>query len=119
MKFQYRQGVFETNSSSTHCLILTDIDEFDSFRHGKIYFYRDSWDFITLDEARDIVRQWVIKYGSAEDKARTDEELSELFDDFGIEDYDKFGDGYEYFEQHATSPSGDQMVAFGYSGWGG
>lgn len=31
-------------------------------------------------------------------------------------DFDTYGEGYEWYEEHYTSPSGDKIVAFGYYG---
>ena len=42
MKRQVRQGVFETNSSSTHSLTICTENEYDKWKKGELLF--DYWD---------------------------------------------------------------------------
>ncbi len=52
---QIRNKAFETNSSSTHCLVLTGEsgDHFNSFIPDKISFGEFGWGYETLSSARD------------------------------------------------------------------
>lgn len=91
MKVQIRQKVFETNSSSVHSLVVCTKAEFEAFKRGELFY--DGWsDELVSSEEKD---HKVLNYGE--------------FQDYGYE-Y-----GETYYEQF-TTPSGDEMVAFGYYG---
>ena len=51
-----RQNVFETNSSSTHCMIIGTASDFEKWEDSEVYYY-DSWKdgkrFITKEEVID------------------------------------------------------------------
>lgn len=52
---QIRKNVFETNSSSTHCMVIGTASDFEKWENGEVYYY-DSWRndghrFITKEEA--------------------------------------------------------------------
>ena len=49
MKQQIRQGVFETNSSSTHALAILSDEEYQEYRDGQRLISRDG-EIITKDE---------------------------------------------------------------------
>ncbi len=93
MRTQIRRGVFETNSSSTHSLIVCTEEDFEAFQRGeKLLNWRD--DLVDVNE-RD-----------------SDDE-----DDFRT--YDQMGDYFDFYSKHFTTPSGDKMVAFGEYGYDG
>ena len=101
MKRQIRYGVFETNSSSVHSLMVCTKEEFVKFKNGELYF--DGWgdQFIDPQVAH-------AKYTDAEMK---DEEI--------FKDYKEWIDSKDWFDtflQNYTSPSGDELVMFGYYG---
>ena len=53
---QIRQNVFETNSSSTHCMVIGTASDFEKWEAGEVYYYdnwRDGKKFITKEEAID------------------------------------------------------------------
>ncbi len=91
MKAQIRPEVFETNSSSVHALTVCTKAEYAAFKNGELLY--DNWDdkLVSLEEKND--------------------------DTF---DYDEFQErGYEYggtYSHQFTTPSGDEMVVFGYYG---
>lgn len=91
MKVQIRPKVFETNSSSVHSLVICTKAEYDAFKNGEVRFNEWTEEFVPLTERRD-----------------------------GIYNYDEFQEyGYSYGEPYShqfTTPSGDEMVAFGYYG---
>lgn len=63
--YQIREGVFETNSSSTHSITFMSENEYDDWKNGDVYLNEvDSYDstseyvhkkFVTRDEATDIL----------------------------------------------------------------
>ena len=117
MKIQIRQGMFETNSSSTHSLIISTEDEFKKWVDGKVYLDRDSGIFVNEEQIIEWAKQcrWVDTDGK-DNEAILEEVLN---DEYRFYAYGDYGCDYEYFDQHFTSPSGDEMVAFGYFGYDG
>lgn len=91
MKVQIRPKVFETNSSSVHSLVVCTKAEFEAFKNGELLY-----------------NNWYDKLVSLEEK------------NDNTFDYDEFQErGYEYgktYSHQFTTPSGDEMVAFGYYG---
>lgn len=96
MKRQIRSGVFETNSSMTHALTICTEEEFEKWKNGEILYGRWEHDFKTPKEVN-ILNEW-----------EQEEYVS-------LEDYSDDCD-FEHYEEHFITPSGDNMVAFGYYG---
>lgn len=94
---QIRQNVFETNSSSTHSIVICTQEEFEKFVHGNLVY--DNWE------------RGLVPVPSAEDYDRR------------YSSYDELGDtGYgslDTYEEYFTTPSGDKMVVFGCYGYDG
>lgn len=94
MKFQIRKGLFETNSSTCHTLTICTEKEFEDFKKGKLFY--DRW--------RDQLTDEHFNYDT--------DELNMMYDD-----YEEYLEEWEdNFVQRFTTPSGDNMVAFGYYG---
>ena len=55
MKVQVRQGVFETNSSSTHSLSIISKEQFDLLEKGEVYINGDRLEIYTKEE---VDRRW-------------------------------------------------------------
>ena len=98
---QIRQGVFETNSSSTHALAICTQEEWDKLQSGE--YLVNEWginDIISKDDPKAIndpdYDNWDSHYVTYE----------ELYDE----------SEYEFFIRHFTTPSGDEMVAWGFYG---
>lgn len=49
MKFQIRSNVFETNSSSTHSMIICSTEEYEKWQKGKMLFDKYNETFIAQD----------------------------------------------------------------------
>lgn len=125
MKTTVRQGVFETNSSSVHSLIVVMKDDYEKFENGELfyitfrcpYFENVHKDFISRDELYQIANELGFD-GKIED---TDELLN--FFDGDVVSYDLFWDSdherFEYFTDEFTTPKGETVVAFGYYGYDG
>lgn len=150
MIFQVRQGVFETNSSSTHTLTICSKDDYDSWKRGEVFWLDNSWhkldtdkDFVTPEELEELAEKY-----NEEQQKRIDEgdKFAKVLDIDKVlnerPDYDSWDDSYWDIERSAleayttndfyvsndnletysktfTSPSGDEMVAFGAFGYDG
>lgn len=150
MIFQVRQGVFETNSSSTHTLTICSKDDFDKWKRGEVFWLDNSWhkldtdkDFVTPEELEELVEKY-----NEEQQKRIDEgdKFAKVLDIDKVlnerPDYDSWDDSYwdtersaleayttddfyvgndnlETYSETFTSPSGDEMVAFGAFGYEG
>lgn len=114
MKLSVRKGVFETNSSSTHSLVMCSENEFDLWKEGKLLYDTDSEELISKEEVFDIYREDV-QYNN-----KTDDEIKDIiykerefltFDQFSSDEYlESYWDTY-------TTNSGEKVVAFGQFGY--
>lgn len=96
---QIRQGVFETNSSSTHALSICTQEEWEKLQSGEYLVNEyDINNIISKDDPRAIndPESWKERYIA----------YGELYD----RSY------FEFFTRHFKTPSGDDMVAWGYYG---
>ena len=150
MILQVRQGVFETNSSSTHTLTFCTKEDYEDWKHGDKFWLDNDWgklqtskSFVTSEELEELTE----KYNEEEQK-RIDagDEYAKVLDIDKVlnerRDYDSWNDSYwdterssleaytmddwyarngdlETYERSFTSPSGDEMVAFGAFGYDG
>ena len=135
MKYSKRTGVFETNSSSVHTLVICTEDDFNDFKNGKkAYTWKDDLvDVKKVDEsevekkAEEIynrIRKSFWKDWNVLDISDKRYYLEEARKHFTEEDYKTYQEFFDYgdletFERHFTSPSGDKMVAFGNYGYDG
>lgn len=142
---QIRSNVFETNSSSTHSITFCSEDEYQKWVDGEVLLlddYRSDSHFITIDEAKDIVRERELE----SDCYRWGNPLDEYYGDNAIENgipythiddvpdnllipylayheiytcdsyFDKYERWFETYEEHYTTEHGDEIVAFGFYG---
>lgn len=150
MILQVRQGVFETNSSSTHTLTICTKEDYEDWEHGDKFWLDNDWgklqtnkSFVTPEELEELTE----KYNEEEQK-RIDagDEYAKVLDMDKVlnerRDYDSWNDSYwdterssleaytiddwyarngdlETYARSFTSPSGDEMVAFGAFGYDG
>ena len=116
MKRQIRRGVFETNSSSIHSLTMCMKSDYSRWAEDnkpqKNHFYTKE-EAITFEKSN--------KYAPSEDFDWNDEDAvmemlhdNEWYDSDYWDDY--YGSEYETFEENLTTPSGDEIIAFGYYG---
>ena len=144
MIVQVRSGVFETNSSSTHSLNICTKSDYDRWVNDKnIVFIGDSYlvgakdfggrEFVTKSEIIDYLKKMNESITNEDDKFP--ETISGYFerdeDDWysispasedGIYDSDTYeldNEELESYTQEFTTPSGDEMVAFGTYGYRG
>ena len=124
MKKQIRQGVFETNSSSTHSLTMMMKNDYERWENENLYLfngYTYGWNFnkpvrnnlYTRDEAVEFVKN--SRYYSI-----GDEISEEYLKEFDFISFDDEGSDYlEGFYEEFTTPSGETIVAFGEYGYDG
>lgn len=92
MKIKIRQGVFETNSSSTHSLVICTADEYAAFKNGDLMLdvYADR--LVPADKEELFYNKYVFR----------------TFDNWAAADWIE----QTFFNEFET-PSGDKMVCFG------
>lgn len=116
--FKIRHGVFETNSSSVHSLIMVNDEEYNKLESGQCYVNRyGSIDKVVVpkDEIIKELRQRSSIYSSDMDE----DELEDLIEDYGYMSFDKFyedNEEYETFFDSYTTKSGETVYAIGYYG---
>ena len=127
-----RKGTFETNSSSTHSLVMCSESEYDLLEKKEAFLVDDTVvlkenlfkEF--LDEREWKKNKW-LKYCQENNKnPESVDDLAEaiinedLFDPYEIctlERYwDYYGEQFETFDESYTTKSGDKVIAFGYYG---
>lgn len=112
MQIQIRKGVFETNSSSTHTLVIANNEEYEKWQKGELYFDAFNEKFYTEDELFEMAKN--DKHYSG---VMSLEAFLEYYDD--ICSYKNYGSWYENYEYYHTTQSGDKIVVFGYYGYDG
>lgn len=110
MIFTYRIGMFESNSSSTHSMIIGMEDEFKKWEAGKLFWDKDTRSFCTKEEAIEYLksRKW---YKNYDFDNMDEEELMERFYDANFVSYDIFSDK-DYLEADYntfTTPKGETI----------
>ena len=66
-----RLNCFETNSSSTHCLIITDENTFEKWTDNKLFYKPCGHDFVTKENF-----EWAVE--TATEKKKIDCSLAEF-----------------------------------------
>lgn len=137
MKKIFRQGVFETNSSSTHALCLCTAKEYQEWLNGNLYLDMNTNRIISREQVITAIKQEnkeAIRDGGAllplmyfpleEEIQKRGEE--EAFDRKGYKtykvykQYEQGADEEDYrepdweFLERYTTPSNDEMIVFGY-----
>lgn len=112
MKIEIRQGVFETNSSSVHSMVIMPEKQYAEWEKGELYYCNDDGKLYTLKEVLDMFdKNRQNKYNNMPSYKR-DEKLS----DFGYTNFEAFnpidswGDCLDEDVDYYTSPSGDKLV---------
>lgn len=113
---QIRRHIFETNSSSTHTLILCSDDDYKAFVEGKLYYCQFSWGvfkdkfhggkFYPVEEVDAFCKEHDT---STRDCFMKWEDLQNYVDDCN----------FEWFKQEMTTKSKEVIHAFGYFGYDG
>lgn len=107
---QVRVGVFETNSSSTHTLVIMTKEQHDKFKKGEL-FLDGSHNVLTKEQIeakyKDSIEKW--HDGDVDDFIASDNLSYESF-------YESAGECEDFLQEY-TSPSGEKIVVFGYFGY--
>lgn len=101
MKKQIRCGVFESNSSSCHSISIISEQEYQDWELGKLIF--DTWD-------NKLITKEQLDIDLDEDEDYQYAENPEAY-------FDKYSECFETYKKEFTTPSGDNMIAFGYYGY--
>ena len=121
---QIRQNLFETNSSSTHSLIICRENEFDKWKNGEVYLIADiPWGvetkeveamknktFISKEDAIVILEQCADRYNF--------KDLFYTYNNFFDEDC-WYSNLEKYEEKYTDNQTGVTYVAFGQYGYDG
>lgn len=112
---QIRRNVFETNSSSTHTLVITTESEYSDWIKGTVVYDGYQERLISIEEAMEI--------SGIKDK----EEFLRLLNDvesyndvaYRFHTFDEFydDDELEFFKQDHITKHGDKVVVFGCYGY--
>lgn len=108
MKIQIRRGLFETNSSSVHSLVMVSGNDFEKWKNGELVYDRMRDKLIPVTDEEYL--EW---------KKENEEEEPEWYDYLTFDeffDYDYLE--YETFINSFTTESGEEVKAFGYYGRG-
>ena len=118
-----RNNTFETNSSSTHSMVMCSLEESKKWADGEL-FYQSIWgkdnpfksDFITKEEAINYI---VSKstYTTEDLTNREDYDLFEIFREYDIYAFDLWGENYETDSNTYVTKSGETVVAHCYFGY--
>ena len=109
-----RNSVFETNSSSTHSIIICSQAEYEQLEAGDLFIKRYSDKLITYGDALRELHQYAGAKYDLHDMTR--EEIIDLFSEYDIaETLDQFYDD-EYLDNFSVdyqTMGGEKIVAFG------
>lgn len=111
---QIRKNVFETNSSSTHSLVMAVASDFDKWAEGKAYYCEWAWGDLKgkFESGKFYPAEEVDAYYEAQGEER-DSECFLTYDEFCDDEYLEV-DEYSY-----TTPGGEVVRAvakYGYDG---
>ena len=122
----YRCGIFETNSSSTHSLFFATDKEYKDFTSGKTVLDRDNDTFVPWNEAIETIIDLTKKNGYEnlinddgapvtfeEFRALDKEEQSYWMRDWDYIAYNDMGKYLEYYDASYTTEHGDTVYVFG------
>ena len=109
MKRTIRAGVLETNSSSTHSLTITDMEVYDKWKNGELFYSPLNRKFYTREEA--IARLDPADVAAADDdEYELEEALKEEYI-FTFDGYERYVEDYEKLSAEHTTPSGDEVFS--------
>ena len=121
----YRQGIFETNSSSTHSLYFANEEEFSDFtadktvidENGNFVKWEDAVRWIIEDSKRNGYNN--LKDGDGESlsfedfRALEKDEQSYWLHEYGYKTFNDIGTYLEYYHSSHTTEHGDVVHVFG------
>ena len=123
MKKQIRQGVFETNSCSTHSLTMMMKSDYERWHKEMLYFYEGGWGWETdRPTVNGLYTKEEVEAFAKKNKYYKNVSSFSHYDlrDMGFIAWDDEGSDYlEGFYDEFTTPSGETIVAFGEYGYDG
>ena len=109
---QIREGVFETNSSSTHAISVCCAKDYDDLITGKAMI-NVNLDILPRDEAEKFNDELRAKYKKT---GYDEDDIEDIVQEDGYVEWCDLRGEYEYFENRSTI-QGVDVVAFGYYGY--
>lgn len=111
---QIRKNVFETNSSSTHSLVMAVSSEFDKWVSGEVYYCNSAWGDLKVkfESGKFYPAAEVDAYYEAKNEQRDEYEFA-TYEEFCESEY------LEVEEYSYTTPGGETIKAiakYGYDG---
>lgn len=123
-----RHGVFETNSSSVHTLVLCTEDQYKQMEQGKVLLDYQGRHY-TINEAINLVEKRINANPKIYDQEEIDfikniNDKSENQIITWLKDHESFftledyldNEYYETFKTEMTTPGGEKVIAFGFYG---
>lgn len=119
-----RLGVFETNSSSTHTMVIMPEEDFEKWKSGEILRFK--WDdtFVSKEEAEEIINKLKADYAKEYKVNIDDVEVCDLSDDDRYDEkiplaYEDFDDwmNLEGDISHYKTKSGEDLVILCWYGY--
>lgn len=105
---QIRMGVFETNSSSTHSLVVCTREEFNKWKSGELLY---DGDFVTPEQVLAEVQKDSPNITKFED-------IDDLRD-YDVYTFNSWGKDYEEEINTYTTKGGEELVIRSYFGYDG
>ncbi len=106
---QIRLATFETNSSSTHTLVIVSKEEFEKWKTGEPY----------LEDSVMKTKEQVLRDNKKSIDSYNDGDFDEFISEERMDYESYFNRDMETFTHTHKTPSGDEVVVFGYFGYDG
>lgn len=93
-----RYNVFETNSSSTHSMVVLDEEDYNRWVNEGLYYDSNAKELLTLEDIRFLVRQDMVRYRKrCEPEKVLDKITDDEVDDYLSDNYWDYPESYEGF----------------------
>lgn len=119
-----RLGVFETNSSSTHTMVIMSEEDFEKWKNGDILRYKWEDKFVSKEEAQEIINKLKADYAKEYKVNIDDVEIYDLNHDGTYDEeiplaYEDFDDwrNLERDISHYKTKSGEDLVILCWYGY--
>jgi hypothetical protein len=124
MKVQVRQGVFETNSSSTHSVSVCLATDWDAFNRGDLWMRPSDGKMLPADEAEEFNEELINSRVENSKRWKTPYTREEIIKDYATDLYKSHADYYawaentyyDFFDEGSVLSNGTHVVTFGYYG---
>lgn len=127
MKRVIRSGLFETNSSSVHSMIMCSKEEYEKLVNYELLIKNEKIvpipecevSNVDFEKAEEEYYSLWSRDGEWDSLTETQKRGLAIASKMGLESFASYGDDYEFFDQSYKTASGEEVVAFGYCGWDG